>query len=148
MKHPNIVGIYDMGDVDGRHYFTMDYIEGVPLSILIKESKIELEDCLAITLELARAVCYAHEKNVIHRDMKPANIIIDMDGHPQITDFGLAKDLDATDRLTRSDTIIGTPFYMSPEQTQGAKIGPYTDIWGIGVILYEMKFFLRLWQYD
>lgn len=138
LKHPNIVGIYDMGDVDGRHYFTMDYIEGVPLSILIKESKIELEDCLSIALELARAVCYAHEKNVIHRDMKPANIIIDMDGHPQITDFGLAKDLDATDRLTRSDTIIGTPFYMSPEQTQGAKIGPYTDIWGIGVILYEM----------
>lgn len=91
-------------------------------------------------LELARAVHFAHENNIIHRDLKPANIIIDLEGHPQITDFGLAKLLDTNTQLTKSDTIIGTPFYMSPEQTRGDndKIGPCTDIWALGVMFYEL----------
>ncbi len=141
LKHPNIVGIYEVGVIDDRHFFTMDYIDGVPLSVLIKESKnIELEDFLNITVELCRAVDYAHSHGIIHRDLKPANIIIDLKGHPQITDFGLAKVLDTQTRLTKSDTIIGTPFYMAPEQTRGEndRINVATDIWALGVMLYEM----------
>lgn len=141
LKHPNIVGIHEVSAVNGRHFFSMDYIDGVPLNLLIRETKnIELEDLLNIAAELARAVSYAHEHGIVHRDLKPANIIIDLEGHPQITDFGLAKILDTRSRLTRSDTIIGTPFYMAPEQTRGDndKIGPQTDIWGLGIVLYEM----------
>lgn len=141
LKHPNIVGIYDAGAVDDRHYFSMDLIDGVPLSDLIRESKnIELEDFLNIAVELIRAVDYAHKQGIIHRDIKPANILIDIEGHPQVTDFGLAKIMDTVTRLTKSDTIIGTPFYMAPEQTRGEndKIGPQTDIWALGVLLYEM----------
>ncbi len=141
LKHPNIVGIYDVGAVEDRHYFSMDFIDGVPLSDLIRESKnIDLEDFLNIAVELIRAVDYAHKQGIIHRDIKPANILIDLEGHPQITDFGLAKIMDTHTRLTKSDTIIGTPFYMSPEQTRGEneQIGPQTDIWALGVVLYEM----------
>ena len=119
----------------------MDYIDGVPLSVLIQKRKnVDLEDLLNIAAELSRAIHYAHEQGIIHRDLKPANIIIDMEGHPQITDFGLAKIMDSRSRLTKSDTIIGTPFYMAPEQTRGENhsIRATTDIWGIGVILYEM----------
>ena len=141
LKHPNIVGIHEVGIFDGRHFFSMDFIDGVPLSTLIQETQnIDLEDFLNIELELTRAVHYAHERGVIHRDLKPANVLIDMEGHPQITDFGLAKMLDTHSRLTKSDTIIGTPFYMAPEQTRGEneRIGTQTDVWGLGVILYEM----------
>ena len=141
LKHPNIVGIYEVGAVNGRHFFAMDCIDGIPMSTLIKGRKhVELEDYLNIAAELARAVHYAHEQGVIHRDLKPANVIIDMEGHPQITDFGLAKILDTHSRLTKSDTIIGTPFYMAPEQTRGEndRIGVQTDIWALGVVLYEM----------
>ena len=141
LKHPNIVGIYEVGAVDGRHFFAMDCIDGIPMSTLIKGRKhVELEDYLNIAAELSHAVHYAHEQGVIHRDLKPANVIIDMEGHPQITDFGLAKILDTHSRLTKSDTIIGTPFYMAPEQTRGEndRIGAQTDIWALGVVLYEM----------
>lgn len=141
LKHPNIVGIHQVGVVDGRHFFSMDYIDGVPLSVLIQSRQnVDLEDFLNIIVELGRAVHYAHERGVVHRDLKPANVLIDMEGHPQITDFGLAKILDTHSRLTKSDTIIGTPFYMAPEQTRGEndKIGPATDVWGLGIILYEM----------
>jgi predicted Ser/Thr protein kinase len=141
LKHPNIVGIHEVGIFEGRHFFSMDLIDGVPLSVLIQETQnIDLEDFLNIELELARAVHFAHERGVIHRDLKPANVLIDMEGHPQITDFGLAKMLDTHSRLTKSDTIIGTPFYMSPEQTRGEndRIAAHTDVWGLGVILYEM----------
>ncbi len=141
LKHPNIVGIHESGEAGDRHYFSMDYIDGVPLSVLMQKTKnVELEDLLNIAAELARAVHYAHKQSIIHRDLKPANIIIDMEGHPQITDFGLAKILDTRSRLTKSDTIIGTPFYMAPEQTRGDNhlITPRTDVWGMGIILYEM----------
>ena len=142
LKHPNIVGIHCTGAFNGRHFFAMDYIDGVPLSVLIQESQqnIDLEDFLNIIVELSHALHYAHDRGIVHRDIKPANILIDMEGHPQITDFGLAKLLDTRSRLTKSDTIIGTPFYMAPEQTRGEnqKIGPLTDIWALGVILYEM----------
>ncbi|BBM86803.1 serine/threonine protein kinase [Candidatus Uabimicrobium amorphum] len=141
LRHPNIVSIYEAGDFKGRHFFSMDYIDGVPLSVLIQKRKnVDLEDLLNIAAELSRAIHYAHEQGIIHRDLKPANIIIDMEGHPQITDFGLAKIMDSRSRLTKSDTIIGTPFYMAPEQTRGENhsIRATTDIWGVGVILYEM----------
>jgi serine/threonine protein kinase len=141
LKHPNIVGIHEVSAFEDRHFFSMDYIDGVPLSVLIQSKQhVDLEDFLNIIVELSRAIHYAHERGVVHRDLKPANILIDMEGHPQITDFGLAKMLDTQSRLTKSDTIIGTPFYMAPEQTRGEndKIGPQTDVWGLGMILYEM----------
>lgn len=141
LKHPNIVGIHKVGIFQDHHFFSMDYIDGVPLSVLIQDTQnIDLEDFLNIELELARAIHYAHERGVIHRDLKPANILIDMEGHPQVTDFGLAKLLDTHSRLTKNDTIIGTPFYMAPEQTRGEndRIGAHTDVWGLGIILYEM----------
>lgn len=141
LKHPNIVGIHEVSVFEGRHYFSMDYIDGIPLSVLIQSKQnVDLEDFLNIIVELSRAIHYAHEHNVVHRDLKPANVLIDMEGHPQITDFGLAKILDSESRLTKSDTIIGTPFYMSPEQTRGEndKINATTDVWGLGIILYEM----------
>ena len=138
LQHPNIVTIYEKGKHDGHHYFTMDFIEGKTLQELIKKRK--RRKMLIRALEkVCRALDHAHSKNIIHRDIKPSNIIMAPNCEPKITDFGLAKQLDAELVLTESGTTLGTPFYMAPEQTLGQKdIDGRADIYSVGVILYEI----------
>lgn len=139
LKHPNIVPIYDIGTHDGHHYFAMEFIEGKPLSQLISDG-LTISRALELAEALSDAMESAHQGGVIHRDIKPSNIIVDEKGHPHITDFGLAKQVDLDTKYTLSGTTLGTPAYMPPEQARGEieKIDARADVYAIGAVLFEM----------
>ena len=131
-----------MGEIDGRHYITMAYIQGRPLSNYIGGSKpLEQKAVAVIVRKLASALADAHTTGVIHRDLKPANVMVDENRQPLVMDFGLARrENEMQSRMTQSGTILGTPAYMSPEQVTGKtdEIGPRADIYSLGIILYEL----------
>ncbi|AMV36647.1 serine/threonine-protein kinase [Planctomyces sp. SH-PL62] len=140
LDHPNVVPIYEVGEQDGFLYFTMRLVEGGSLAGRLdryREDPMALADLIEV---LARAVQYANEQGFIHCDLKPSNILIDRDGVPQITDFGLARQASRDDSITASGAVLGTPSYMAPEQASGEReaIGPATDVHGLGAILYEL----------
>jgi serine/threonine-protein kinase len=139
LEHPSIVPVYDVGDEDEQPYFVMRYMTGGSLSNRIAEGKISIEDTARIVEKVAQGLAYAHKKGVIHRDLKPDNILFDDNDVPFISDFGIAKLAESTSgSLTGSGTIIGTPAYMSPEQAKGEKLDGRSDIYGLGVIVYQM----------
>ncbi|MEI8064366.1 MAG: serine/threonine-protein kinase, partial [Verrucomicrobiota bacterium] len=114
IQHPNIVLIHDFGTQNGQHYFTMDYIAGGSLSDRLAKGPIPPREALEIVRQTANALQHAHERNVVHRDIKPGNILLDANGHVHVTDFGIAKEMDHTEmHLTATGQIIGTPQYMS-----------------------------------
>ncbi len=138
LKHPNIVQIYEIGEVEGRPYFSLEYVEGGSVEDLFGGKPMAWRAAAKLVTELARAVQAAHEQGIVHRDLKPANVLLDSDGTPKITDFGIAKRLDAV-RQTQTGKILGTPCYMSPEQAlgRGDLVGPGADIYALGAILYD-----------
>jgi ABC-type amino acid transport substrate-binding protein/tRNA A-37 threonylcarbamoyl transferase component Bud32 len=141
LDHPNIVPIYDVGEQEGQHYFSMKLIEGRSLSPHLERFRADPAAAAALMVPLARAVQYAHDQGILHRDLKPANILLDDQGQPHITDFGLAKRVAGaeTARLTQTGAILGTPGYMAPEQASGHKeLTPAVDVYGLGAILYEL----------
>ncbi|MCA9018981.1 MAG: serine/threonine protein kinase, partial [Planctomycetaceae bacterium] len=142
LRSPNICPVYDVGDIDGQHYITMAYIEGRPLKDYTKSKKKHSEKQIISTIrKLAMGLEQAHKIGVIHRDLKPANIMVDEQGEPVVMDFGLARRSSSDDvQVTQSGAILGTPAYMSPEQVEGDQslIGPQTDIYALGVIMYEL----------
>ena len=143
LRHANICPVYDVGQIDGRHYISMAYIEGTPLSAFVRADRPQTDGQVLILIrKLALALADAHQHGVVHRDLKPANIMVDNKSEPVITDFGLARQVRPDDeiRLTQSGVLLGTPAYMSPEQVEGEpeQIGPATDQYSLGVILYEL----------
>jgi serine/threonine protein kinase len=143
LTHPNICPVYDVGEIDGTHFITMAYIQGNTLSYFINPDKPQLDRNVAnVVRKIANALHEAHINGMVHRDVKPGNIMIDHRNEPIIMDFGLARHIDDADdvRLTRDGAILGSPAYMSPEQIEGRfdKIGPACDIYSLGVILYEL----------
>jgi len=138
LDHPHIVAIYNIGEQDGVHYLAMRLLEGRPLNQILKHSgALPPERALHITEQVARALDYAHARGVIHRDVKPANIMVGADEHVTLMDFGIAKAMSGS-RLTRTGTMIGTPEYMAPEQFTGEQVDLHADIYALGVVLYEM----------
>jgi serine/threonine-protein kinase len=143
LQHPNIVQVYEVGEHDGRPYFTQEFVDGAGLDHRLREAPLAARAAAELLQTLARAVQAAHERGVVHRDLKPANVLLAADGTPKITDFGLAKRLAGADGeaptgRTRTGAILGTPGYMAPEQAAGAKdVGPAADIYALGAILYE-----------
>src|SRR5262249_18728338 len=135
VRHPNIVQIYDIGDHDGLPYFSLEYCEGGSLAAQLRGEPQSPNDA-AFTVEvLARAVHCAQGRQILHRDLKPANVLLTADGELKVTDFGLAKRLDADDHRTRTGVAMGTPSYMAPEQVNGSKdISPAVDIYALGAI--------------
>ncbi len=140
LRHPHIVGIHEVGEWHGQHYFTMDFIAGEDLARRLARGPMDPESAAALLLDVARAVDYLHNAGMIHRDLKPSNILIDERQQPFVTDFGLAKFFQSDDERTETGMIMGTPSYMSPEQAAGrsAEIGPQSDVYSLGAILYEM----------
>jgi len=138
LSHPNILHVYDAGVVEGVYYIVMDYVEGGSLKDLIQRGPIDPQQAIALTVQLAEALDYAHRHNLIHRDVKPSNILLTSDGRPLLTDFGIAKVLHGDTHLTRTGTAIGTPEYMAPEQLQGQAVDARADIYALGVVLFEL----------
>jgi serine/threonine-protein kinase len=139
LEHPNIVPVYDYSEHNGIPYLIMKYIEGPTLKRYSLKVGLTLEQTASLMTELALALDYAHSRDVLHRDMKPSNILIDMQGKPYITDFGLARIVQAGSSTISSDMMLGTPYYISPEQAKGEKdLNGRTDIYSFGVILYEL----------
>lgn len=137
LEHPAIVPVYDVGEEDGQPYFVMRYMNGGSLAGEIEKGKFSIEDAARIIEKVANGLAYAHKKGVVHRDLKPDNILFDDTGAPFISDFGVAKLTESTSSLTGSG-VIGTPAYMSPEQAQGVEIDGRSDVYGLGVIVYQM----------
>jgi len=140
LQHPHIVHIHEVGQLHGQHYFAMEYVDGINLAQLITQGPVDLEEAVWLLGKVARAVAHLHQHGIVHRDLKPSNILLDAQGEPYVTDFGLAKVFAADSDLTATGVIAGTPSYMSPEQAAGrsAEVGPASDTYGLGAILYEL----------
>jgi len=140
LHHANIVHIYDVGEQDGAPYYAMEYVEGGSLADRLRAGPLPPEEATGLLSTIARALEFAHQHGVVHRDIKPGNVLIDSQGIPKLTDFGIAKRLTAETALTLSGAVIGTPAYMAPEQARGTSrdVGGAADIYSLGAILYEM----------
>lgn len=138
LKHPNIVEVVDFGAQEGTHFFAMEYIEGKSLKWMIsEEGTLPLQKTLNIIKQVAQALAYAHAEGMIHRDIKPANVMIDRNGVAKVMDFGLVQ-IPGVTRVTGTDTAVGTPEYISPEQLSGEEVDNRTDIYSLGITMYEM----------
>jgi eukaryotic-like serine/threonine-protein kinase len=140
LQHPNIVAVHEVGEVDGQHYFSMEFIEGLSLAQRLRAGPLPGRTAARYVRQIARAVHCAHQSGTLHRDLKPGNIMIDRGDEPHVTDFGLAKRLGNDSGQTRTGTVVGTPSYMAPEQAAGKsrELGPACDIYGLGAVLYEL----------
>ncbi len=137
LHHPNVCPVYEIGEADGRTFLAMAFIEGEDLEKYIKQGPLKILEALDIGRQIAKGLQAAHDKKIVHRDIKPGNVIVDAEGHVTIMDFGLAL-LTEGSKLTQLDTTVGTTAYMSPEQIQGIDVDYRTDIWALGCVLYEM----------
>lgn len=141
LQHRNICQVYDVGEIDGRHFISMAFIDGRCLADYIASGKQSaIRSCCLLVLRLANGLSEAHRHNVVHRDLKPGNVMVDQKQEPIIMDFGLALQTDSQSRMTHEGSLLGSPAYMSPEQIQGkhSQVGPTTDIYALGVIFYEL----------
>src|SRR5438132_2053013 len=140
LEHPCIVPIYEVGERDGSCYFSMKFVEGGQLDAVVKREPIPIRRAVELIGKVARTVHYAHEHGILHRDIKPGNILLDAKGEPHLTDFGLARLLETESTVTRTMEVLGTPSYMAPEQAVGnnAAVSGATDVYGLGAVLYQL----------
>jgi len=138
LSHPNIVSIYDVGEEDGTYYIVMEYVDGETLKDRIRAAApLDAEEVVAVALQIGQALSHAHQNRVVHRDIKPHNIMLSKDGRVKVTDFGIARAA-STNTLTSTGSIVGSVHYFSPEQARGGLIDEKSDIYSLGVVLYEM----------
>jgi TolB-like protein/Tfp pilus assembly protein PilF/predicted Ser/Thr protein kinase len=140
LDHPGIVAIYEVGERDGSCYFSMQFVEGGQLDEVVRRAPLSIRRAAALIAKIARTVHYAHEHGILHRDIKPGNVLLDAKGEPHLTDFGLARLVESESTVTRTLEVMGTPSYMAPEQAIGNNevVGNATDIYGIGAVLYQL----------
>jgi serine/threonine-protein kinase len=139
LSHPNIVSVYDSGESNGTYFIVMEYIEGRSLAQIIRdEGRLSPDRAADITTDVAAALGFAHRNGVIHRDVKPGNVLISPIGQVKVTDFGIARAVTTQENLTQTGTVMGTATYFSPEQARGEQVDPRSDVYSLGVVLYEM----------
>ena len=140
LNHPGIVPVYEVGERDGTYYFSMRFVEGDCLDEAVSRGLISVRQAAELIAKVARTVHYAHEHGTLHRDIKPGNILLDSNGEPHLTDFGLARLVEHGSTVTGSLEVMGTPSYMAPEQAVGnnAAVSKGTDVYGLGAVLYEL----------
>src|SRR6184192_4061410 len=140
LEHPGIVPIHEVGERDGQCYFSMKFIEGGQLDEVVRRTPVSIRQAVELIAKVARTVHYAHEHGILHREIKPGNILLDQRGEPHLTDFGLARLVESESTVTRTLEVLGTPSYMAPEQAVGnnAAISSVTDVYGLGAVLYQL----------
>jgi eukaryotic-like serine/threonine-protein kinase len=137
LAHPNIVTVIDRGEQDGRQYIVFEYIEGENLKALVADGALPVDEALDYGLQVARALDFAHKRGLVHRDVKPQNVLLNEDGQAKVTDFGIARSLDVQG-VTQTGTVLGTSDYIAPEQARGDRVDQKTDIYSLGTVLYEL----------
>jgi serine/threonine protein kinase/Tfp pilus assembly protein PilF len=140
LEHPCIVPIYEVGERDGSCYFSMKFVEGGQLDEMVRRQPMPIRQAAELIAKVARTVHYAHEHGILHRDIKPGNILLETNGEPQLTDFGLARLVESESTVTRTLDVLGTPSYMAPEQAAGdnTNLARATDVYGLGAVLYQL----------
>jgi eukaryotic-like serine/threonine-protein kinase len=139
LSHPNIVPVFDWGESDRTYYIVMEYVDGEPLSAIIRtQAPLEGAQAAGITADIAKALSYAHRHGVVHRDVKPGNVLITSDGQVKVTDFGIARAIGSDENVTQTGLVMGTATYFSPEQAQGLGVDGRSDVYSLGVVLFEM----------
>jgi len=140
LEHPGIVPIHEVGERDGSCYFSMKFVEGGQLDEVVRREPIPIRQAAELIAKVARTVHYAHEHGILHRDIKPGNILLDAKGEPHLTDFGLVRLVESESSVTHTLEVLGTPSYMAPEQAVGnnAAVSSVTDVYGLGAVLYQL----------
>src|ERR671931_1427205 len=137
LSHPNIVSIYDRGEAEGTYYIAMEYLEGRTLKeLIVTKGPTPIPVAIDYTRQMLGALGYAHRHGIVHRDIKPHNVVVAPDGRLKVTDFGIARS--GSSQMTEAGSIIGTAQYLSPEQARGAPVSPSSDLYSVGIVLYEM----------
>src|SRR6266571_807543 len=139
LQHPNIVTVIDRGEEDGRQYIVFEFIDGENLKeLVVRKGRLAVRDALEIAVEVAQGLAFAHEHGLVHRDVKPQNVLLNGDQQAKVTDFGIARSLDVQRGMTQTGTVLGTADYIAPEQAQGQRVDEHTDVYSLGVVLYEL----------
>src|SRR5689334_17993538 len=139
LSHPNIVTVIDRGEADGQQYIVFEYIDGESLKQLVdRNGPLPARRAIELALQVADALAFAHQAGLVHRDVKPQNVLVTEDGEAKVTDFGIARSLDVEHGVTQTGTVLGTSNYLSPEQASGKPTTPATDVYSLGVVVYEL----------
>ena len=139
LSHPNIATVIDRGEHEGRQFIVFEYVDGGSLKQLIeRRGAAPVATALELAMQIARGLSFAHQQGLIHRDVKPQNVLMNGDGQAKVTDFGIARSLDVKQGMTQTGTVLGTSDYIAPEQAQGQRVDEHTDVYSLGVVLYEM----------